>query len=90
MKGVLIKFIIMKVTKFDEAIWWLWTIMIFSAYLLISFDLITSSSIVYQIINIIWSLFLVYISIKKHAYQLEVLNILWALIGIIAIFNIFI
>ncbi|HLP86566.1 MAG TPA: hypothetical protein VK153_01670 [Candidatus Paceibacterota bacterium] len=73
----------------DEIIGWYGTVAIVTAYALISFNIISSSNLVYQILNATGALGIVYISFKKKAYQPGVLNIIWTVIAIIAIINIF-
>jgi len=68
----------------DEIIGWYGTIVIVLAYALLSFGLITSNNLVYQILNCTGALGIVYISLKKKTYQPAVLNIVWILIAIIA------
>jgi len=74
----------------DEAFGWYGMVAIVSAYALNSFALIASSDLIYQILNTTGALGIVYISFKKKAYQPGVLNIIWAIIAIIAIIKIFI
>ncbi len=70
---------------FDEVVGWCGTVTIISAYALLSFGIIASESIMYHLLNAIGALGIVYISFKKKAYQPGVLNIIWALIAIVAI-----
>ena len=69
----------------DESIGWYGTCAIVIAYALVSFELLSSSSFLYQIMNGTGALGIVYISFKKKAYQPGVLNIIWAIIALIAI-----
>jgi hypothetical protein len=68
-----------------EILGWYGTIAIVGAYALVSFSLIKSSSLLYQLLNITGSLGIVAISLNKKAYQPAVLNIIWAVIAAIAI-----
>ncbi|HSD98440.1 MAG TPA: hypothetical protein VLB73_01935 [Patescibacteria group bacterium] len=70
-----------------EVLGWYGTIAIVGAYALVSFSLIKSSSLLYQLLNITGSLGIVAISLNKKAYQPAVLNIIWAVIATIAIFS---
>ncbi len=72
----------------DEMIGWYGTLAIVSAYALLSFGLIYSNSLIYQILNGTGALGIVYISFKKKAYQPAVLNIIWAIIASIVIIKI--
>lgn len=73
-----------KLSRLDEAVGWFGAISLMSAYMLNSFGLISSHSIMYQLMNIIGALCIIYISYKKQVYQSVVLNLMWLAIGIIA------
>ncbi len=75
----------MKKRLIDELIGWYGTFAIVLAYALVSFNILSASSFLYQIMNGTGALGIVYISFKKKAYQPGVLNILWAIIALIAI-----
>jgi len=69
----------------DEIFGWYGTFAIILAYALVSFGILSPSSSIYQILNGTGALGIVYISFKKKAYQPGVLNIIWAIIALIAI-----
>lgn len=69
----------------DETIGWYGTCAIVLAYALVSFNVLSPSTFLYQILNGTGALGIVYISFKKKAYQPGVLNIIWAIIATIAI-----
>lgn len=69
----------------DEIIGWYGTIVIVLAYALLSFNIISPTNLTYQILNATGALGIVYISFKKKTYQPGVLNIIWAVIALIAI-----
>lgn len=73
---------------FEEIIGWYGTIAIVLAYALLSFNIISSNMLIYQILNGTGALGIVLISLKKKAYQPGVLNIIWVVIAVIAIINI--
>jgi hypothetical protein len=73
---------------FEEIIGWYGTIAIVLAYALLSFNIISSNMLIYQILNGTGALGIVLISLKKKAYQPGVLNIIWVAIALIAIINI--
>ena len=75
--------------KTIEIFGWYGTVAIIFAYFLNSFDFISSSDILYQLLNISGALGIAIISFKKEAYQPMVLNIIWTVIGILALFKIF-
>ncbi|KKU82411.1 MAG: hypothetical protein UY09_C0015G0005 [Parcubacteria group bacterium GW2011_GWA2_47_8] len=68
-----------------EIIGWYGTVALVLAYALVSFGAIASSSLLYQVLNGTGALGIVYISFKKKNYQPGVLNIIWAIIALIAI-----
>ncbi|MFH1400393.1 MAG: hypothetical protein ABIH41_02640 [Nanoarchaeota archaeon] len=69
----------------DESIGWYGTVAIVGAYALLSFGVFGAESMLYQVLNATGALGIVYISLKKKAYQPGVLNIIWTIIAIIAI-----
>ena len=73
----------------DELIGWYGAVAIFIAYVLISFNII-STNFWYYLLNGTGALGIVYISFKKKAYQPGVLNIFWALVALIAIIQLII
>lgn len=76
--------------KLIEIAGWYGTIAIIGAYALASFNIISSQSLSYQILNITGALGLILVSWKKKVYQSVVLNIIWTFIGLAAIYNIII
>lgn len=75
----------MKQKIINEAIGWYGTCAIILAYALTSFGYLSPSTLLYQLLNITGALGIVFISLKKKAYQPGVLNIIWAVIALIAI-----
>jgi len=74
----------------DETIGWYGTCAIVIAYALVSFNILSPSTFLYQILNGTGAFGIVYISFKKKAYQPGVLNIIWAIIALIAIIRLLI
>ena len=74
----------------SEIIGWYGTIAIILAYALLSFSIINSDSIIYQILNFSGALGIILISLLKKAYQPATLNIIWAVIAVFAIVRIII
>jgi hypothetical protein len=68
-----------------EIFGWYGTFAIILAYALVSFGYLSSSSLIYQLLNCTGALGIVYISFKKKAYQPGVLNIIWLIIALVAI-----
>jgi len=60
------------------------------AYALISFNVLLSTSLLYQVMNIVGSIGVIYISFKKKTYQPGILNIAWVIIALISIIRILI
>lgn len=80
----------MKKNIISEIIGWYGTIAIVLAYALVSFGVLSSNGLFYQILNGTGALGILIISLKRKAYQPGVLNIIWAVIAIVAIINILI
>ena len=72
----------------NEIIGWYGTVAIVSAYALLSFNIIVSKSLIYQLLNATGAIGIIYISFKKKAYQPGVLNIIWTIIATVAIIKI--
>ncbi len=68
-----------------EAVGWYGAIAIIGSFALVSFELISPATMLYQILNGTGALGLAYISFEKKAYQPGVLNIIWVLIAGVAI-----
>jgi hypothetical protein len=75
----------MKEKIIDEALGWYGTFAILLAYALVSLGILSSQTFIYQILNGTGALGIVYISFKKRAYQPGILNIIWAIIALIAL-----
>jgi hypothetical protein len=69
----------------EELFGWYGTIAIVGAYACLSFGLITSDSLFFQILNGTGAVGIAYISFKKKAYQPAVLNIIWTIIAVVGI-----
>ena len=65
----------------DETIGWYGTVAIVGAFAMVSFEILTPTSLFYQILNGTGALGIVYISFKKKAYPPGVLNVIWAVIA---------
>ena len=73
--------------KIIEIYGWVGTIFIIAAYALVSFSLISSDSIAYQLLNLFGALGIVFSSYVKRNMQPVILNVFWGLIALIAIIN---
>lgn len=75
--------------KLIEIFGWYGTIAIVGAYALTSFNIISSKSMSYQILNVTGAVGIVVISLRKKAFQPAVLNVIWTIIGTIALLKVF-
>ncbi len=73
-----------------EVLGWAGALAILTGYAATSLDWISARSAIYLILNIGGSLAIVYISLRKRAYQPAFLNIVWALISLFVIIRIYI
>lgn len=67
---------------------WYGVLAIVLAYTLLNFNIINSTNIMYQTLNITGALGIVTDSLNDKDYQPVVLNIIWMIVGIVALFNI--
>jgi len=74
--------------KISEILGWYGVAAIFVAYALLSFNIIESSSLIYQALNLTGSLGIIYDAFRDKNYQPVVLNILWAVIAAFALVKI--
>lgn len=74
--------------KMMEIIGWYGALAIIGAYFLSSFSIISSQTAFYQILNVTGAIGIVLISLRKKVYQPAVLNIIWTVIGLIALLKI--
>ncbi len=74
---------------FIEAAGWYGVMAILAAYGLVSFNVVNSNGIVYQLLNLTGGGSIALISVRKRAYQPATLNIAWALIALVAIAKFF-
>jgi len=74
-----------KSTTADEIIGWYGSGAIILAYALVSFNTLTSDSVVYQLLNGTGAFGLIWISLLKRAYQPLALNVVWFAIAVIAL-----
>lgn len=72
-----------------DDIGWYGTLAILIAYGLLSFEVASENSLLYQILNLTGSIALTYISYKQKSWQLGVLNAAWAAIALIALIRIY-
>jgi hypothetical protein len=71
--------------KISEVIGWYGTIAIVLAYALVSFQVIASNGVVFQLLNLTGAIGIITISVIKGVRQSVVLNIFWAIIAVVAL-----
>lgn len=71
-----------------EAAGWYGTVAIVLAYMLVSFKVIESDSLPYQLLNLTGALGIVAVSLVKRVKQPAVLNMFWAAIAFVALLSI--
>ena len=71
--------------KLHEIGGWIGTILVFLAYLLVSFEILGPTALTYQVMNIIGATGLLWTTYVKKAWQPVALYAFWALIGVIAL-----
>src|SRR5260221_13061492 len=74
--------------KIIEIIGWYGTIAIVSAYALSSFGMLRSSDFLYQLLNFTGAIGIVIDAFSKKDYQPGVLNVIWAVIALVAVVKI--
>jgi hypothetical protein len=74
---------------FFQLFGWYGAIAIVGAYYMASFGILDVQSISYQLLNITGALWIVIISYIKWAYQPMTLNLIWLIIGLIALTKLF-
>ena len=71
-----------------ELFGWYGMIVIVTAYLLVSFSILSPTSVWYQVLNGTGALGIVVVSFSKRAWQSGILNIIWTFIAMIALLKI--
>lgn len=78
----------MKRNIISEVVGWYGVVAILSAYAFLSLGVFSSNSLIYQLLNMSGALGIVYDSFRDKDYQPVVLNIIWAIIALIAIIKV--
>jgi len=68
-----------------QIIGWIGMVLFLVAYFSVSFDILAVHNIWFQLMNIVGSIGLVLVASARRDWQPMVLNIVWILIGVIAI-----
>lgn len=78
----------LKPNFFTEFCGWYGMTALIAAYGLVSFDIIEGNGLVYQLLNLSGGIGLLIVAAAKNVIQSVLLNVFWAVIGIIAIIEI--
>lgn len=70
-----------------EIVGWYGSVALIGAYALVSLGTLGVDDLAYQLLNLTGALGIVYISWRKRAYQPGVLNIVWAIIALWALWR---
>jgi hypothetical protein len=71
--------------KITEILGWYGVIAVVGAYALLSLNILTSNSLLFQALNLTGAIGIVFDAIDDKNVQPAVLNIIWAIIAIVAI-----
>ncbi len=74
----------------DNVLGWYGAFAVLTAYLLVNFQILQPTSMIYLLLNLTGAIGILVISYVDRAYQPAVLNLIWALIALINIARIFI
>lgn len=74
--------------NFTELLGWYGVVAILAAYFLNIFNLLSTSSIYYSILNLTGALGIVIDAWKQKDYQPMVLNVVWGLVALIALLRV--
>ena len=72
---------------FIEILGWLGSVLVILAYALNISKRLDSDALAYYVLNIIGSLFLIINTLYHHAIPSTLVNVIWVLIAMIAVFN---
>lgn len=73
---------------FAEIAGWYGAVAILSAYILVSFTVISGDGVIFQLLNLTGALGIIAIAVHKKVKQSVVLNVFWAAVAIIALVRI--
>lgn len=79
-----------KPTKVEDALGWLATLLMISAYVLSLSKLMSPQSVAYILMNLVGGAGLAYIAFRYKNYQLVVVNGVWAIVSAIAFVRLFV
>lgn len=73
-----------------EVAGWYGTFAILTAYILVSFNVITGDGLTFQLLNLTGAIGIIAIAAYKGLTQSIVLNVFWGIIAVVAIVNIYV
>jgi len=73
---------------FAEIAGWYGAVAILSAYILVSFTVISGDGVIFQLLNLTGAIGIIAIAVHKKVKQSVVLNVFWAAVAIIALVRI--
>ncbi len=71
-----------------EILGWYGVVAIVGAYILLSFNFVSSNSLIFQLLNLTGAIGIVVDALEDRNIQPAVLNIIWALVALIALVKI--
>jgi hypothetical protein len=74
---------------FTEILGWYGVIALLGAYMSISFGYLSSSDVLFQVLNATGALSIVIDALAQKNWQPAVLNIVWGVVALVALFKIF-
>lgn len=74
--------------KLEEIVGWYGAGAILVAYALVSFKVLSPTGALYQILNLTGAIGIIWISVVKKVYQPAALNVVWALVALVALIQI--
>ncbi len=76
--------------RFAELCGWYGMLALITAYFLVSFGVIDGQGVVFQLINLTGGIGLLVVAASKGVLQSVILNIIWALIGLVTVIRLFV
>ncbi|NCQ54176.1 hypothetical protein GW791_01900 [Candidatus Saccharibacteria bacterium] len=78
-----------KSSKYTEFCGWYGMAALILAYAFVSFGILSPSGVIFQLLNLTGSVGLIIDAISKKILQVALLNLFWAIIGIVMIIQLF-
>lgn len=78
-----------KIRKLTETAGWIGVVLVLLAYFLNSFEIIETKNVMYPVMNLVGSVFIIGSSLDNKDWQPIVLNVIWGLIALAGIVQAF-